>query len=94
MSVILDLKPDEEARLFFYAAAEGVTPEQFFARLLRRYKTLHEREAEWQTRLRASQQRIEQARRDSGLTEEEIEADIDAQIKTYRKERDTPEATS
>ena len=42
--------------------------------------------AELGTRLRAAQEYTEQARIASGLTEEEIAEDIDAAVKTYRKE--------
>jgi hypothetical protein len=91
MSMILELEPEVETTLRSYAAAEGMTPDLFITRLLSRYEKPSDAEPAWKTRLRASQKRVEQARLDSGLTDAEIEADIDIAIQAYRKERTAPE---
>lgn len=46
-----------------------------------------QREPAWKTRLLSAQERTEKARLAAGLTEEEIGADIDAEIKAYRTEQ-------
>ena len=92
MSLTLELEPEVETSLQTYAAAEGITPDAFIARLLASYQPPHNTtEPVWKTRLRAAQERTEQARIASGLSEEEIAADIDAEIKAYRAERATLE---
>ena len=96
MSLTLDLDPAVETSLRGYAAAEGVTPDTFVARLLAKYEIQHDTQSEaepvWKTRLRASQKRMEQARLESGLTDADIEADIDAEIKANRTFPPYPQA--
>ncbi len=100
MSLTLELNPVQENELRTAASREGMSVSDYAHRLfvtaLRERVTPQERDAvsigadaepAWKTRLRASQNRVEQARLASRITEEEIEADIDAAIRSYRQER-------
>ncbi|MBC8141316.1 MAG: hypothetical protein H7Y38_07725 [Armatimonadetes bacterium] len=72
------------------AEAEGQDPDQLTLAALAatfKFAGADEWEPAWKTRLRAAQERAQQAFEESGLTEEEIGADIDAEVKTYRAER-------
>ena len=86
-------RPDDTRRIARIAEAEGQDPDQLtLAALAAAFKstaTAGEFEPAWKTRLRAAQERTQQAFEASRLTEEEIGADIDAEIKAYRAERAT-----
>ncbi|MBC7804632.1 MAG: hypothetical protein H7145_00585 [Akkermansiaceae bacterium] len=101
MSLTLELSSVQESELRTAASSlEGMPVSDYAHRLF--ITALHERAASqekvavsgrsdaepaWKTRLRASQSRVEQARLASGITEEDIEADINAAIKSFRQER-------
>jgi hypothetical protein len=88
MTLILEFSPAEERELQTRAEREGLTVEEFARRnLLTPAPT--PAEPEWRVRLRESQAVAQQAFLASGLTEEEIGADIDAEVKAYRAERRT-----
>jgi hypothetical protein len=86
----LTIPPDLFARIVEAAQARGQDPDNFALAAL----TATVVEPVWKTRLRQSQATMQEAFEDSGMTEEEIGADIDAEIKAYRAERreqETPE---
>ena len=99
MSLTLELSPTQENELQTAARREGMpvtdyAQRLFVAALRERVATLEngtatngQGEPAWKARLRASQERVERARLTNGITEEEIEADIDAAIRSYRQER-------
>ncbi len=90
MSLTLDLKPEEEMALRTYASAEGVTPDQFIARLLKGYQppaASTDAEPAWKAKLKAGQQIMSRAFIASGKTDDEMAADVDAEIKAYRAEQ-------
>ena len=92
MSLTLDLKPDEETTLRSYAEAEGVTPDRFIVRLLKGYQPESvpkpvPAEPEWKAKLQAGQEIMSRAFAASGKTDDEMAADVDAEIKAYRAER-------
>jgi len=76
------------ARIAETARAKGEDPDKFVLDAL----TETVAEPEWKAKLRRSQEKAQQAFIESGLTEEEIAADIDAEIKAYRAERRNQEA--
>jgi len=71
------------ARIAETARAKGEDPDKFVLDAL----TETVAEPAWKSRLRQSQALMQQAFIESGLTEEEVAADIDAEIKAYRAER-------
>ncbi len=86
----LTIPADLFARIAEAAQARGQDPDQFALAAL----TATVVEPEWKSRLRISQAAAQQAFEESGMTEDEIAADIDAEIKAYRAERRRAESLS
>lgn len=83
----LDIEPEVEHSLRTYAAAEGVSPETLFIRLLARYEAQSVvNEADWKIRLRSAQQRAQEAFVASGKTEEVLGDEIDAKLPRLRQD--------
>ena len=97
MSLTLELKPEEEIALRSFADAEGVTLDQFIARLLKGYQPAVgadvQAEPGWKVKLRAGQQIMGRAFAASGITDDELAEDVQAEVNAYRAERAQAEAT-